>query len=255
MTGAKAQAPSQTSEPARLEQRYGLGPKATAARNPERHTPVLASATLWNWKGLAYALVLALACLLLAPLTDLWWIIPLIGAATPIALIVAARRGRGDDGTEQRAELLAAVATHGMLTPLDAARLTSCTAIEAAQLMEMLASEGALTRRSGDRPVPLAPTVTATPAAPLPGEQGSTVTLPMLEPTALAPSTLEEPLSDRELEVLMLLAAGRTNTETARDLFISVGTVKSHTGNIYRKLGAKNRTEAIARAREAGLIS
>lgn len=65
---------------------------------------------------------------------------------------------------------------------------------------------------------------------------------------------LEDPLSEREIEVLTLLASGRTNSEVAGDLFVSVGTVKSHTGNIYRKLGAKNRAEALTRARELDLI-
>ena len=65
---------------------------------------------------------------------------------------------------------------------------------------------------------------------------------------------LEDPLSERELEVLSLLATGKTNSEVAGDLFVSVGTVKSHTGNIYRKLGARNRAEALARARQHGLI-
>jgi ATP/maltotriose-dependent transcriptional regulator MalT len=65
---------------------------------------------------------------------------------------------------------------------------------------------------------------------------------------------LEDPLSERELEVLSLLATGKTNSEVAGELFVSVGTVKSHTGNIYRKLGARNRAEALARAREFGLI-
>jgi DNA-binding CsgD family transcriptional regulator len=65
---------------------------------------------------------------------------------------------------------------------------------------------------------------------------------------------LEDPLSERELEVLSLLASGKTNSEVARDLFVSVGTVKSHTGNIYRKLGAKNRAEALARARDLGVL-
>ena len=54
--------------------------------------------------------------------------------------------------------------------------------------------------------------------------------------------------------MLNLLASGRTNSEIARDLFISVGTVKSHTGNIYRKLVAKNRVEALARARELEVL-
>jgi len=53
---------------------------------------------------------------------------------------------------------------------------------------------------------------------------------------------------------LALLASGRTNSEIARDLFVSVGTVKSHVNNIYRKLGARNRAEAIARARELKVV-
>jgi DNA-binding NarL/FixJ family response regulator len=51
-----------------------------------------------------------------------------------------------------------------------------------------------------------------------------------------------------------VLASGRTTSEAARDLFVSVGTIKSHAANIYRKLGARNRAEAIARARELGLL-
>jgi ATP/maltotriose-dependent transcriptional regulator MalT len=65
---------------------------------------------------------------------------------------------------------------------------------------------------------------------------------------------LDDPLSGRELEVLSLLASGRTNSEVARDLFVSVGTVKSHTNNIYRKLGARNRAGALARARGLDLL-
>jgi ATP/maltotriose-dependent transcriptional regulator MalT len=65
---------------------------------------------------------------------------------------------------------------------------------------------------------------------------------------------LEDPLSEREIEVLSLLASGKTNSEVAGDLFVSVGTVKSHTGNIYRKLGARNRADALNRAHSLGLI-
>ena len=68
------------------------------------------------------------------------------------------------------------------------------------------------------------------------------------------PRALSEPLSERELEVLALLASGRTNAEIARDLYVAVGTVKSHSGNIYRKLEAANRTEAVSRAREMNLL-
>jgi ATP/maltotriose-dependent transcriptional regulator MalT len=69
-----------------------------------------------------------------------------------------------------------------------------------------------------------------------------------------ARNQLDDALSGRELEVLNLLASGRTNSEVARDLFLSVGTVKSHTNNIYRKLGARNRAGALARARGLDLL-
>jgi LuxR family maltose regulon positive regulatory protein len=65
---------------------------------------------------------------------------------------------------------------------------------------------------------------------------------------------LIEPLSGRELEVLCLMALGRTNQEIARQLIVSTGTVKAHTASIYGKLGVANRTEAAARARQLGLL-
>jgi LuxR family maltose regulon positive regulatory protein len=65
---------------------------------------------------------------------------------------------------------------------------------------------------------------------------------------------LAEPLSPRELEVLLLIAQGSTNKEIAQQLFIAPGTVKAHTSNIYRKLDVTNRTEAAARARQLGLL-
>jgi len=64
-----------------------------------------------------------------------------------------------------------------------------------------------------------------------------------------------EPLSDRELEVLQLIATGRSNQEIADLLVIALSTVKSHINNIYGKLGTSRRTEAIAIAREKGLLS
>jgi LuxR family transcriptional regulator, maltose regulon positive regulatory protein len=65
---------------------------------------------------------------------------------------------------------------------------------------------------------------------------------------------LVEPLSKRELEVLHLMALGRTNHEIARQLIVSPGTVKAHTANIFRKLDVANRTEAVARARQFGIL-
>ena len=69
-----------------------------------------------------------------------------------------------------------------------------------------------------------------------------------------APAGLVEELSGRELEVLQLIAQGRTNQEIARQLIISPGTVKAHTSSIYRKLDVANRTEAVAHARQLGIL-
>ena len=65
---------------------------------------------------------------------------------------------------------------------------------------------------------------------------------------------LAEPLTDRELEVLRLLAAGRSNQRIAHELVVALDTVKKHVTHVLGKLGAANRTEAVARARQLGLI-
>jgi LuxR family maltose regulon positive regulatory protein len=67
-------------------------------------------------------------------------------------------------------------------------------------------------------------------------------------------SGLIEPLSEREIEVLQLLAKGLTNQVVATRLFISLHTVKAHTRNIYSKLGVNNRTQAVDRARTLGIL-
>ena len=75
-------------------------------------------------------------------------------------------------------------------------------------------------------------------------------------PTAPDPalSGLVDPLTSRELEVLTMLAAGRSNQAIARELVVTLDTVKKHVGHVLGKLGAANRTEAVARARELSLI-
>ena len=65
---------------------------------------------------------------------------------------------------------------------------------------------------------------------------------------------LIEQLTARELEILVLLAAGAPNPRIAEQLVISLDTVKKHVSHVLGKLGAANRTEAVARARELGLI-
>jgi LuxR family transcriptional regulator, maltose regulon positive regulatory protein len=73
-------------------------------------------------------------------------------------------------------------------------------------------------------------------------------------PAASPTAGLSEPLSERELEVLALIAVGKSNRSIASELFISVGTVKTHLNNLYRKLDAHSRTQALARARDLNLI-
>jgi len=65
---------------------------------------------------------------------------------------------------------------------------------------------------------------------------------------------LIEPLSERELEVLRLIAQGLSNQEITQKLFVALSTVKGHNLRIFAKLQAKSRTEAVARARELGLL-
>ena len=72
--------------------------------------------------------------------------------------------------------------------------------------------------------------------------------------TQAAQSELPEPLSERELEVLQLIAAGLTNPEIAARLYLALNTVKAHTRNIYGKLGVNNRTQAVSRARALGVL-
>ena len=71
---------------------------------------------------------------------------------------------------------------------------------------------------------------------------------------ALRHSSLIEPLTKRELEVLRLLVRGLSNQEIAEVLTISVGTVKTHVHNIYGKLGVRDRPQAIVRAGELDLV-
>ncbi len=63
------------------------------------------------------------------------------------------------------------------------------------------------------------------------------------------------PLSDREREVLDLIASGATNREIAGRLFLSPHTVKEHTSSLYRKLAVRNRAEAVQKAQRLGLIA
>jgi len=75
-----------------------------------------------------------------------------------------------------------------------------------------------------------------------------------LSSSVIRPSSLVEPLSQRELEVLRLMAQGLSNREIGERLFLALDTVKGHNRRIYDKLQVQRRTEAVARARELGLL-
>jgi LuxR family maltose regulon positive regulatory protein len=83
-----------------------------------------------------------------------------------------------------------------------------------------------------------------------PGERSPRV----VEASHGAASALVEPLSERELEVLRLAAAGLSNETIAAQLFLSTGTVKRHLHNTYGKLGVSGRFNAIERARSLRLL-
>ena len=178
--------------------------------------PKRPAAGLITWQFALYVLVLGFISVLLVPLSSLWWIVPVLGAIVPIVLTVL---GRAEPWPERRngAEAPPSGVLHAQ--PEQAQQTTD---------------PGGLRATGEAIGVPSAATARATDSRPL--------------------VALDDPLSEREREVLAVLASGRTTSETARDLFVSVGTIKSHTANIYRKLGARNRAEAIARARELGLL-
>ncbi|GLW10785.1 DNA-binding response regulator [Microtetraspora sp. NBRC 13810] len=83
------------------------------------------------------------------------------------------------------------------------------------------------------------------------------VTVRLLEHLARPRQTVRpprEPLTGREMDVVRLVARGRTNQEVAAELFVSLSTVKTHLGSIQAKLGARNRVEIAAWAWESGIV-
>jgi ATP/maltotriose-dependent transcriptional regulator MalT len=197
-----------------------------------------------------------------------WLAVLGLGVAAPVLLMRQINRAIATHEESRRAlptarekekELLGALEERGELTPATAATRTSLTVEEAAKMLEGLTTKGhlkvlnqdgilAYTLFERDRPESREPSLEASPAS-FTANGFSDVT-----PGEETPEPLLEPLSERELEVLTLLASGRQNGEIARDLFVAVGTVKTHTNNIYRKLGVRNRAEALARGRSLKLI-
>lgn len=204
----------------------------------------------------------------IAGVTALWPLLPIIGVILPIGLAFAsawhsrnqfeALRGRevrsvliSDERAER--ELLGTLLQGDGLKASSAAARTGLAVSRVAEVLERLAGRGHLDvvavdgdlvyalRDGGSR------SIAKDGAAGPPHREARPGVVPPAEPPT-------EPLSEREVEVSRLLASGRTNREIAHELYVSHGTVKAHTANIYRKLGAHNRAEMIARARSLGLL-
>ncbi len=217
--------------------------------------PKRQATSLWvNWQSALYVFVLGTTCLVLVPLTSLWWIVPVMGAVIPLALAVLERSdpklGRPDDKKGKERELLEALAERGKITPTTAAMRTSLTVDEASKMLNELVGKGHLTLQAEDGVMAYALKEWDRP----PALDKASASPDLAPQDCVGPNSLEDPLSERELEVLTLLASGRTNSEIAKDLFVAVGTVKSHVNNIYRKLDARNRAEAVNQAREMNLL-
>ena len=199
----------------------------------------------------------------LADVGIVWVAVLGIGVVAPLLLMRQLNRAiatheesrrAGPGAREKEKELLRALEERGELTPATAAMRTSLTIEEASRMLDKLASRGHLQvlNREGVLAYALSEEQRLSLDAPAAGLTADSP--PAASSVEDAPEPLAESLSERELEVLTLLASGRPNKEVARDLFVSVGTVKTHTNNIYRKLAVRNRAEALARARSLKLI-
>ena len=176
-------------------------------------------------------------------------------------LATAASQGRTGDVIEiqaLRALALAARGDHaGALGALAEAVTLACPQ----GYVRVFADEGAamralLTRLSAARKDQRAPARGIDPdyLAGLLRACGQAGAAPPSRRAAAALPGMAEPLTDREAEVLRLLAAGRSNQRIAHELVVALDTVKKHVTHVLGKLGAANRTEAVARARQLGLI-
>ena len=215
------------------------------------------------WGGWAL-LVLAVSIFLGSVSAPLGWLsLVALGAGGPIALRER-NRLRARDGERQ---LLDALAERDQLTSMTAALRTSLTLEEAAGMLDDLAVKGHVETRTRDGVMAYglrekdrlesrgAASGTSGGAGEGAAEESRSVDRETVQPSSHSLKRFpEEPLTGRELEVLRLVASGRSNKEISGDLFLALGTVKNHTSSAYRKLGAKNRAEAIARARELGLL-
>ena len=115
-------------------------------------------ASSWvNWQSGLCLLALGVVCVLLAPITSLWWLVLLCAAAVPIVLTIVPslldrphRKPKGLDKKDKERELLGALAEWDELTPATAAMWTSLTVEEASKMMDELAGKGYLKFQAGN---------------------------------------------------------------------------------------------------------
>lgn len=228
------------------------------------------SPRVFAFGGIAVWCFLLMAISLNLAVTPLHWLsIAVFGVLLPLALITYAHGlisphelpspPRPED---KENELLEVLGERGELTPTLAAMKTSLTVDEASAMLEGLARKGYLEMRREDgilayslweRDLRETRSETRSEMRNEPKSSIERTSAGRVENDAPV-EWMNESLSERELEVLTLLASGKSNREIAKDLFVATGTVKTHTNNIYRKLGAKNRAEALAKARSLQLI-
>ena len=233
-----------------------------------------------NWKLVVWGGLISLLAVAASEVVSLWWLVLVFGLLVPTISALQAywsanRKARpAIRQQDKEGELLGALGELGELTPTTAAMRTTLTVEEAAGMLERLARKGHLEARTQgavvlyglwgpDRRQPDQRQILA--SEPVTGHDGESAGVLGNESPISAPPNdqggarssvppLVEPLTEREKEVFELLASGRTNREIAADLFVTVGTIKAHTSNIYAKLQARNRAEALACARELGLL-
>ena len=263
------------------ESRSAEEPTRRDSPAPQRseESPAPRPISVLNWKLVAWGGLIVCFAVAASELTSLWWLVLIFGLLVPAisalhAYWSANRRARyAIRPQDKEGKLLGALGELGELTPTTAAMRTTLTVEEAAGMLERLARKGHLEartqgavvlyglwepdRREPDQTAP-ADYSAADHSDGSAGVLGSPVPLPANpneQKDARSPvPPLVEPLTKREKEVFELLASGRTNREIAADLFVTVGTIKAHTSNIYAKLQARNRAEALSRARELGLL-
>lgn len=257
--------PRSAEEPARRD-----GPPQRRSEEGLAPRPV----SVLNWKLVAWGALIGVLAVAASEMVSLWWLVLAFGVLVPtISALQAhwsANRKARIRPQDREGELLGALGELGELTPTTAAMRTTLTVDEAAAMLERLARKGHLEARTqgavvlyglweADRRAPDQSQSAPAEAVAGRGEQSvgalgneAPPNDRMDERSSVPP--LVEPLTEREKEVFELLASGRTNREIAADLFVTVGTIKAHTSNIYAKLQARNRAEAISRARELGLL-